>query len=541
MQNAYDQIPYPNLSYMYTHPDHIATIVRLLGLNPPPIERCRVLELGCARGGNLLPMAYTLPESEFVGLDYSARQIQEGLAAVEQLGLRNISLREMNILDVTPELGQFDYIIAHGIYSWTPPEVRDRVLAICKQHLVPNGVAYVSYNTYPGWSVLGVIREAMLYRTRGVEVPEEKVRLAREMLEFLVRSPPPENPYGKILQWYADFLDRELSDLGEMTNAYLLHDALEGINEPVYFYQFVEHAAAHGLQYVVESELRDIFPYDFDPEVRAALPQMAHNPVELEQLMDVLRNQLFRQSLLCHAELPIHRRLDPMRLQSCFIASPSRCETESPALRNATVARFSIPEGDALVTDHPVTKTAMQILSQYWPHAFAFNEILVSARDYLGLPPIPEADPQTVAEDAQRLATNLLQAFVSNSRLVAVHSFCPKLLTAEIPERPVVSPVARYQAQAAPVVTNLWHERVFLNSLRQHLVQRLDGTVSQADLVAELLEQAARGEITIQRAGTPVSAVDELRPLLERQVLGNLHALAGNALLVAAPGGADVG
>ena len=76
--DSYDDLPYPSLSYAQTHPDRLASMATLLGLEPAPVERCRVLDVGCAVGGNIIPMAYALPNSEFVGIDYSGRQIDIG-------------------------------------------------------------------------------------------------------------------------------------------------------------------------------------------------------------------------------------------------------------------------------------------------------------------------------------------------------------------------------------------------------------------------------------------------------------------------------
>jgi len=90
--NPYDVTPYIDLSYKATHPDRLATMARLLGRSPAPLERCRVLEIGCAAGGNLLPMAYSLPHADFVGIDYSARQIEDGRARVAELGFYNVQL-----------------------------------------------------------------------------------------------------------------------------------------------------------------------------------------------------------------------------------------------------------------------------------------------------------------------------------------------------------------------------------------------------------------------------------------------------------------
>jgi tRNA G46 methylase TrmB len=87
--NAYDEVPYPSLSYPQTHPDRLATLATLHGLRPAPVDHCRVLEVGCAGGGNLIPMAEALPDSEFVGIDLSARQLAAALAVVRELGLKN--------------------------------------------------------------------------------------------------------------------------------------------------------------------------------------------------------------------------------------------------------------------------------------------------------------------------------------------------------------------------------------------------------------------------------------------------------------------
>src|SRR6516165_1854731 len=90
---TYDELPYESYPFVFTHPDTLATAAILFGLNPPPVEACRVLELGCASGGNLLPMAEALPGSHFVGLDLSARQIDAGRQVAATVRLDNLDLR----------------------------------------------------------------------------------------------------------------------------------------------------------------------------------------------------------------------------------------------------------------------------------------------------------------------------------------------------------------------------------------------------------------------------------------------------------------
>ena len=65
---SYDEIPYESYPFAQSHPDRLATLATLFGMKPQPIDDCRVLELGCASGGNLIPMAACLPGSKFVGI-----------------------------------------------------------------------------------------------------------------------------------------------------------------------------------------------------------------------------------------------------------------------------------------------------------------------------------------------------------------------------------------------------------------------------------------------------------------------------------------
>ena len=163
LRRSYDAVPYPDKPRPATHPDHLAALARLAGLNPAPARRCRVLELGCAAGANLWPMAQYLPESEFVGVDFSPVQVESGRRFVADLGLQNLTLTAASILDVDQSWGTFDYVLCHGVFSWVPREVQEAILTICTRQLAPQGIAYVSYNTFPGWHVRLMLREMVAY------------------------------------------------------------------------------------------------------------------------------------------------------------------------------------------------------------------------------------------------------------------------------------------------------------------------------------------------------------------------------------------
>src|SRR5215208_1269478 len=197
--NTYDEVSYPSYPFPQSHPNRLAVLATLFGMNPAPVEDCRVLEIGCGDGANLIPMALLLPQSRFVGVDLAAHPIAKGQAMTEALGLSNITLQQLDIMNLSSDFGQFDYVIAHGVYSWVPPAVRDKLLAICKANLTPEGVAYISYNTYPGGHLRQMMREMMLFHVRDIQEPDERIRQSRALISSLAQSKSEPDLYSMIL------------------------------------------------------------------------------------------------------------------------------------------------------------------------------------------------------------------------------------------------------------------------------------------------------------------------------------------------------
>jgi SAM-dependent methyltransferase len=292
-ETSYDHLPYEDHAHPQTHPGRLATVATLLGLAPPPVMGCRVLELGCAAGGNLIPMGVGLSESTFVGIDLSARQVNQGRQVIEALGLRNVRLETGSILEVDEGWGQFDYIICHGVYSWVPADVRDKILTVCAQQLATNGVAYISYNVYPGWHLRRVVRDLLVYHGQSFREPETRVRRARELLEFLATA------FERQHAPYAQILEGELQLLRRCGDSYLFHEHLEEVNEPTYFHEFIERATARGLQYLAEAELGAMLLDGFPPEVENTLRTMSPDIIHLEQYFDFMRNRTFSGKRSC--------------------------------------------------------------------------------------------------------------------------------------------------------------------------------------------------------------------------------------------------
>src|SRR5947209_472432 len=313
-RTSYDVVPYESRCFVETHPDNLATIATLFGLNPPAIDRCRVLELGCSHGSNLIPMASALPGGTFLGVDLSARQIEEGQKKAAELGLKNIELKVLNILDIDERLGPFDYLVCHGVYCWVPPAVQDKILSICAAQLTPQGIAFISYNTLPGWYIKKVVRDMIYYHARQFAEPFEQVRQARWFAEFLACCVVQESAstYQTNLRSAAVFF-REKSD------SYLLHEFLDDVVQPIYFHEFVEKAALWKLRYVADARIPPMYTADLSNEAIQTLQQLTADPIRFEQYLDFLTRQSFRRSLVCHAALnpsprPLFDRLSSEQL-----------------------------------------------------------------------------------------------------------------------------------------------------------------------------------------------------------------------------------
>jgi methyltransferase-like protein/ubiquinone/menaquinone biosynthesis C-methylase UbiE len=519
---SYDEVPYPSYSFAQTHPDRLATLATLFGLSPPPVEHCRVLELGCASGGNLIPMAEGLPHSEFVGIDLSSRQIADGQAAAAKLGLKNVTLGQANVVDVPDGFGPFDYIIAHGLYSWVPREVQDKILSVCKRSLAPNGVAYVSYNTYPGWHARGAVREMMRFHARQVTDPKERVAQARALLDFLAESAPSRRPA------YVEMLKDEQLLLRSRLDPYVLHEHLTEVNEPVYFHEFVERAARHGLQYLAEAEVSTMMPRWLGPATAAALAKLGDDSLGREQYLDFVTNRAFRQTLLCHHEVPLRRVMKPEAVMAFRITSPARCTSAQPNLRPGRPEEFRAPTGTTLGTDHALTKAALLHLEEVWPRCLTFDALQAAARTRLaeGGPVVQVA--AAYDRDTQELAGTLLQAFTAD--VVELHAYEPAFVV-EPGVRPVASGWARLQAAGSDHVTNRRHELVPLDDLARFALSQLDGSRDRPALLEAVLRQVTAHGLVVQQHGQPVTDPGRLRDVLAHGLEVKLRGLGKSALL----------
>ncbi len=455
MPTKYDEVRYPTTPRKESHPSRLAAMAYMMGLETAPLGQCRVLELGCGDGGNLIPIANDYPGSQFVGVDLAELPLAAGREFSGQLGLLNIEFEQGDLTTWTAPGREFDYILVHGVYSWVPPAAREGILRICQQHLAPKGVAFISYNALPGCYFRKFVWDMLKVHTRGIDDPEKKVAAAKEFA-------------GKAINALEDkalpaAIREELEEVLNRHESVVFHDDLSEINDPLYVEEFTAQAQQHGLQYLGDADpVREHgLPYDVETGDRARERQYA----------DFASARRFRETLLCREGLVLAQRIELDRLLRLWVSSKSEA---GPEQEDGTQA-FALAVDRSLSTNHPVAKAVLRAAGKAWPEMMRAREL-----------PLPGQDP---AEDLDCLI-RLMMTGALEFRVEA-----PKV--AGVSARPMSSTLVRAQlAQGRHDVTSQRHYSVNLgDEMARRLVLLLDGTRNHAQVAAELADNADTPEM----------------------------------------------
>ena len=432
----YDEVPYPGKFYAQSTPLRQAALAMLFGMTPPAVDRCRVLELGCGDGGNLIPLAYAMPGSQFVGMDLASTAVAAGMETVKQLGLSNVQLGARNLLEFPEDSGRFDYIIAHGIYSWVPPQVRQQLFKICSRHLAENGVAYISYNALPGGFLRRFARDLMLFHTRAISDPAIKVKEARNIVEFALSAHVKPTVESEILK-------REIGK--DKTDSYLYHDVLSEVNDAVYFLDFLDQAARYGLQFLAEAT-PTVGPAFLPENVRNQLDTLPDRRIR-EQYLDLLFGRRFRQTLLCRTGHALAADYDARALDLLLIRGTLVANAPVEDLQDGAVAEFRTPRGGSVKVREAFPKAAYLEIGQAFPKAMSYRELRARTCVRLG-----RSAEEMTTEEQEKLGRMILSSYVHG--VIQLEPFQAEFTT-EISEKPKASALARMQAAAGGSVVSM--------------------------------------------------------------------------------------
>ena len=300
-QTIYSELGYKSMPFPYTTPATLEAYAALVGISAPNPKTARVLELGATYGGNIISQALFNLDATFVGIELSQEQVEKGNEVIANAGLTNVSLVQSDIASIGSEIGTFDYIIAHGVYSWVDDGVKDALLRLIDEHLAEDGIAYISYNTYPGWHTMDEVRQLMMFSNR------DKTQFNHK--EKVLHGKTIGSIVGSQILKYDNLKERNSKFLGALRSVmqkdeyYVGHDHLEPNNDPVYFYQFNDHLGAHNLAYLCDADLTLSMVRSFDADIADTLDKLALNDhVAQEQYLDFMLDTTFRKSIICKAK-----------------------------------------------------------------------------------------------------------------------------------------------------------------------------------------------------------------------------------------------
>ena len=497
---SYDEVPYPPYSFPATHIARLAAIGRIFSLPTADPRKARVLELGCGSGVNLLAMAQLYPEADFVGIDISSNHIRLADEARSATGLGNARFILGDVAQLGEDLGTFDYIIAHGLYSWVPAEVREAILGLCERRLQPSGVAYISYNCLPGWRMRGALRDMMLMHTRESRDIRAKVEQSKALLKFLAASCDEDTTYGR-------YLKQELVGLRGTDDNYLAHEVLEENNDAFYFSDFLQAAAAHKLAYLGEADPSTMAVDNLPASAAQALRSLDLDFAGTEQYMDFARNRAFRSTLLCHASAALDRDIDKASLSGLEVTA---LVTLQRPLGDNEPAVCTGSNGKEITVTDPKEAGILARLAAAGRHSLPCDKLI----------------EETVGFPIERF---LRQSY---SRGMVDFTVGPLGISAESKkEKPCALPLARWQASQGFRVSSHRLEMLQPDPLVRILITLCDGTRDRTALIEGLAEAVNKGELHLQEHGWPVHDSKRVSSLLEKIYDGSLEKLQRIGLL----------
>jgi len=211
------------------------------------------------------------------------------------------------------DLPPFDYLVAHGVYSWVDAENQAALRRFIDRHLKPGGLVYVSYNAMPGW--VSDLPFQHLVRELSKTFPGDsaaRFTAAAEIVRVLATAGVP--ALGPSLT-LAELKARP----EDYTPAYLVHEFMHAAAwQPLYITEVRAAMAAIGLAPVGSATLIE----NFD---RLALSDSAREALVCipdPDLRELARDFFLNQRLRCDVFDRGNRRLDPEERAERLLASP---------------------------------------------------------------------------------------------------------------------------------------------------------------------------------------------------------------------------
>ena len=296
-----DDVPYVRHFIAELAPSRARLVAALDGVPPPPGADFDYCELGCAHGDTLAALAAAHPDSRFLGVDLSAAHVASAKRLARDGALENVGVLERDFGDLVHEdIGEFDYIVAHGVLSWVSPEKRRALIDFASAKLKPGGLLHVSYNTMPGWSSVEPLRQLILFGGTGGAAGETSLERARRGLEFAHAMKRAGADYFTKNPEAAAMLDT----IARVGLPYVVHEYMHEHWIPMYFARVAWEMAQNGLHFVGGIPAHVNFRDAALPEAQERLLAPVTDRVTFESLKDFALNEFFRRDVFVLGKAP---------------------------------------------------------------------------------------------------------------------------------------------------------------------------------------------------------------------------------------------
>jgi SAM-dependent methyltransferase len=460
---SYAALPYDARPITQAHPDRLGVILRMFGVRPAAAAHSRILDLGCADGSHLLALALEYPDSQCVGIDSSLEQIEQGKRAAAELGVKNLSLCVADLGDRIE--GQFDYVTAHGVYSWVDAPARERLLATLRSCLAPTGVGYLSYEALPGAYPRLAARDLLMpyVAELGSAGMGNRFRSIARALADGVRA---DHPFSAALR-------AELLRASQASDSAVAHDWCSDVHQAVYFRDFAEQLARHELSFVTDTPLLRSGASDLSDAGRRVLSELSRNRVERQQVIDILADNSYHESLVVHASAQLRSEPDfATELETAWFSVLLGLQQDTSGALQIRNHR-----GWQTTVTAPALKAAVTELANASPGA---RTLAALSKD------LDESS-------RQRLAQGLFELFAAG--FIDLRRDPPRCALRP-GERPQVSPLCRWQSSHSARLTDLCHYPVKIQEERaRRLLGLLDGTRDRAALSADWSTDGTANEL----------------------------------------------
>jgi SAM-dependent methyltransferase len=467
---SYDATPYQSFPLIRQQPARMAAAAAWFGLKAPSAARARVLEIGCAAGGHIIPLAAAWPHAQFLGVDLSAVQIAQGQARIARLELVNIELEARSLDEIGPKDGAFDFIICHGVFSWIPEPLRDALLRVIAERLKPEGVAAVSFNVLPGWRLFQIARDSLILHDRFQNEAEARAAQARELFELMSAESNDRYSYGR-------FWRDEARRMASGGDAYIAHEIFEDENAPLTFTDFCAALDRRGLAYLGECNVSANYEESMAAAGAASIRRFSRGDDRArEQYIDIFSGRAFREALIVHGErASAIRRAPPIDSMDSFHFVPSLKLTSLPPSEERQAWRIGEEDAGIAVEEEAV--------------AIAFERLIARLP---GSSTLEDMAPAATTDPAlrRRIAEALARLVVLGHCAISAE---PVICASRLEDRPRTWRVTAMDAAAGDWAASLRHAPVKLEPLQRLYLPLLDGTRTRDDLVAVAADLAEKG------------------------------------------------